>query len=102
MKSLVGTTFDLTGSDMSTERINGGAGAQSPGWSVRFRHVWQKKPNEVPVSTWDRTSLGLPVVIHGAPAGIHDRMCMERVCSLPTVLVLVATHALVAKFGRRA
>ena len=58
-----------------------------------------KKSNEVPVSTWNRTSPGLPVVIHGAPAGIHNRMCMERVCSLPTVLVLVATYALVAKFG---
>lgn len=58
-----------------------------------------KKSNEVPVSTWKRTSPGLPAVRHGAPAGIHNRMCMERVCSLPTVLVLVASHALVAKFG---
>lgn len=58
-----------------------------------------KKPNEVPVSTWNRTSSGLPTVRYGAPAGIHNRMCMERACSLPTVLVLVASHALVAKFG---
>ena len=43
MKSHLGTTFDSMELDMSTERINGGAGVQNPGWSVRFRHVRQKK-----------------------------------------------------------
>lgn len=54
------------------------------GTGVRIPPSQHKSPGEMYMA-WNRTSSELPIVRYGVPVGIHNRMCMERVSSLPTV-----------------
>ena len=79
------------------------------GTGVRIPPFQHKSPGKLRI-LWKRTSSGLSAVMLRAPAGIHNRRCMERVCSLPTVIYwlqlasvvkLVGTLVLGTSAGRR-